>query len=35
MLEKLDLHHSQNKNKKTMKSSNCTLKINQAIKIKT
>ena len=35
MLEKSDLHNSQNKNQKTMQSSNCTLKINQAIEIKT
>ena len=35
MLEKSDLHHSQNINQKTVQSSNCALKINQAIKIKT
>jgi hypothetical protein len=35
MLEKSNLHHSQNRNRKTMQSSKCALKINQAIKIKT
>ena len=35
MLEKSDLHHSQEWNRKEMQSSNCALKINQTIKIKT
>ena len=35
MLEKSDSHYLQNRNRKTVQSSNCALKINQAIKIKT